>query len=72
MINVEKDFRNFFLIGLFLTVCIIIVYGQAGTFDFIGFDDPEYITENEHVQEGLNFDFFFGLLQLFIPQIGTL
>jgi len=58
MINVEKDFRNFFLIAFCLTICIIIVYGQVGTFDFIGFDDPEYVTENEYVQEGLNFDSF--------------
>lgn len=58
MINVEKDFRNFFLIAFCLTICIIIVYGQVGTFNFIGFDDPDYVTENEYVQEGLSFDSF--------------
>jgi tetratricopeptide (TPR) repeat protein len=36
---------------LFLAVCA--VYGQVRHFDFVNFDDPEYIGGNNHVRAGL-------------------
>ncbi|MBW1942187.1 MAG: glycosyltransferase family 39 protein, partial [Deltaproteobacteria bacterium] len=40
------------LICLLLTLVILIVYKQIIGFDFIGFDDELYITENKIVQKG--------------------
>jgi tetratricopeptide (TPR) repeat protein len=39
-----------------LVVLIAIVFGGAATHDFIGYDDPEYVTNNAVVQHGLTFD----------------
>ncbi len=41
------------MISLLLILSIIIAYGQVKNFDFVGYDDQEYITENSHVQKGL-------------------
>ena len=41
------------VISLLLILSIIIAYGQVKNFDFVGYDDQEYITENSHVQKGL-------------------
>ena len=41
------------MISLLLILAIIIAYGQVKNFDFVGYDDQEYITENSHVQKGL-------------------
>jgi len=41
------------IISLLLILTIIIAYGQVKNFDFVGYDDQEYITENSHVQKGL-------------------
>jgi tetratricopeptide (TPR) repeat protein len=38
-------------IGLLLS--ILAVYVQVGTFDFVNYDDPGYVTENPHLQGGL-------------------
>jgi tetratricopeptide (TPR) repeat protein len=34
----------------------LVVYWQVGHHDFIGFDDPLYVTENRYVREGLTFE----------------
>jgi tetratricopeptide (TPR) repeat protein len=39
--------------SLCLIVAILIPYGQVKNFDFVGFDDELYVTENFHVQSGL-------------------
>jgi tetratricopeptide (TPR) repeat protein len=39
-------------ISLLLIFAIIVVYGQAINFDFIGYDDELYVTENLNVQKG--------------------
>jgi tetratricopeptide (TPR) repeat protein len=41
------------LISLLLILAIIIAYGQIKNFDFVGYDDQDYVTENSHVQKGL-------------------
>ncbi len=43
---------------LLLSILILMVYGQAGRFDFIRFDDPPYVTENAHVRSGLSWASF--------------
>lgn len=40
-------------ICLALLLVTLVVYGQACHFDFVNFDDPEYIARNAHVRGGL-------------------
>ena len=44
---------NIVLIGAFLVVAIIVVYWQVVGFDFINFDDPVYVKDNDMVREGI-------------------
>jgi protein O-mannosyl-transferase len=41
------------IIGLLLALTTLVVYLPAGRHDFIVFDDPDYVTENRIVQEGI-------------------
>jgi protein O-mannosyl-transferase len=41
------------IISLLLILAILITYGQVKNFDFVGFDDQDYVTENKQVQKGL-------------------
>ncbi len=45
--------QNFLLVCALLIVSTFAVYRQAGTHEFINYDDNLYITENPHVQQGL-------------------
>ncbi len=42
---------------IILCLCLALItgtlFGITLTYDFVGYDDPEYITENRHVQAGL-------------------
>jgi Tfp pilus assembly protein PilF len=40
-------------IYLLLAVAVLAAYGQVLHFDFVSYDDPDYITANPHVQAGL-------------------
>jgi Tfp pilus assembly protein PilF len=42
------------LVGLVLVAGTVAVFARACGNDFINFDDPLYVTENAHVQEGLS------------------
>jgi Flp pilus assembly protein TadD len=39
-----------------LAVVTLAVYSQVRRFEFVNFDDPEYVTENNHVRPGLTWD----------------
>jgi len=41
------------IISLILILAMIIAYGQVKNFDFVGYDDQDYVTENSQVQKGL-------------------
>lgn len=41
------------IIGLLLALITLVVYLPAGRHDFIVFDDPDYVTENRVVQQGI-------------------
>jgi protein O-mannosyl-transferase len=41
-------------LGLFLTT--LVVYAPVYRFGFVNFDDPDYVTNNPHVREGLTLD----------------
>ncbi|MGB5218363.1 MAG: hypothetical protein WBN66_08690, partial [Smithella sp.] len=47
-----------FLIYIILTVLILSAYWQVHRYDFINYDDPVYITENNQVQSGITRDGF--------------
>jgi hypothetical protein len=47
-------FRSDLWIYLLLAVSILAVYGQVFHFDFVTYDDPDYVTANPRVQEGLS------------------
>jgi len=41
-------------LSLALLVIVCWTFGSAINNDFIGFDDPDYVTANGHVQQGLS------------------
>jgi len=45
-----------FCVYLLLFLAILAVYSQVRHFDFLNFDDPEYIGENNHVRAGLTWN----------------
>jgi protein O-mannosyl-transferase len=45
-----------FWISLALFALPLAVYFQVRTFDFVNYDDPDYVTNNEHVRHGLTGD----------------
>ena len=44
------------LLAAFLALATIALYWPAAHFDFINFDDPLYVTDNNHVTQGLTWD----------------
>ncbi len=45
-------YRSEILVCLFLVITTVAVYCQVQNFDFINYDDNDYVTENQHVQAG--------------------
>ncbi len=39
-----------------LAVAVLFLYRPAGSFDFVHFDDDDYVVENTHVSSGLNLE----------------
>lgn len=48
--------RHDLWISLALLVAVLAVYSQVRTHDFLNYDDPEYVTDNAHVRDGLTLD----------------
>jgi hypothetical protein len=42
------------IIGLLLALVTVAVFFPATRFDFLNYDDPDYFTDNPHVQSGLS------------------
>jgi len=42
------------LLCLLLAACVLPVYLQTASFDFINYDDNQYVTDNAHVNTGLS------------------
>ena len=53
MVNSKTDSRIVLFVSLCLLIAIIVPYRQVIGFDFVGYDDELYVTENSHVQKGL-------------------
>ena len=56
MNDAKKDYRIFILVALCLAAAIILVYGKTGNFDFAGYDDELYVTQNQYVQKGISLE----------------
>ena len=50
--------RREFLLCMFLVLATLTVYWQAGSYEFVNFDDDAYVTENHHVHKGLTRESF--------------
>jgi tetratricopeptide (TPR) repeat protein len=59
MINakINKRFQMVF-ICFFLSICVLLVYGQVISYDFINIDDSLYVTQNPHIQNGFTLNNF--------------
>ena len=54
MNGAEKDYRIVLLVAMCLIAAVLIVYGKSRSFDFVGFDDELYVTQNQIVQKGIS------------------
>ena len=58
--SIIKDHRNslfnVFLVSLCLIIGIVVVYIKVQNFDFVGYDDELYVTQNHHVQKGISLE----------------
>ncbi|MGO9231642.1 MAG: glycosyltransferase family 39 protein, partial [Bryobacteraceae bacterium] len=50
--NRTRDWRVYLL----LLLATFAIYSQVWHFEFVNFDDPEYVTQNNHVRAGLTWD----------------
>ncbi|HZS55358.1 MAG TPA: tetratricopeptide repeat protein [Bryobacteraceae bacterium] len=52
--------RQFSWVALFICIALVIavfgVYAPASHFNFVNYDDPDYVTRNPHVSQGLTAD----------------
>lgn len=46
--------RSHLYLGLIILISVLFVYGQIRSYDFISFDDGQYVTENSVVKQGLS------------------
>ena len=51
--NVSRTGRNA-AICIGLLAAVWLVYGQTRNFDFVSYDDPDYVTDNADIQKGLS------------------
>ena len=55
--SIEIDDRSkIILICLLLTIAVFAVYWQVVGFDFVNFDDPYYVKDNDVVGKGITLD----------------
>jgi protein O-mannosyl-transferase len=52
--SITETVRVKILIGMVLSIAVLIAYGGVVDNDFIRYDDPQYVTENHQIQNGLN------------------
>jgi len=48
--------RADFWICLLLVAAVFVVYAQSRQFAFVNYDDPDYVTNNAHVRQGITAD----------------
>jgi Tfp pilus assembly protein PilF len=52
--SITTTLRSRIMIGVFLSVMVLVSYGGVVENDFIAFDDPQYVTDNHRVRQGLS------------------
>lgn len=52
----RPESRTSLWICLALVAATLAVYIQTGAFDFVNYDDPDYVTNNPHVRDGITPD----------------
>ncbi len=58
----QRTKKRLLIISLLLIIATFMAFWQVTHCDFINFDDPEYVTDNRHVQDGLTVE---GILWAF-------
>ena len=56
MVGFMPKNKQIFMVYLFLTIATLLVFWRVGNCDFIIFDDPLYISQNNHVKNGITMD----------------
>jgi protein O-mannosyl-transferase len=56
MTDTKKDYRMVLLVALCLIIGIIVVYLKVQKYDFVGYDDELYVTQNHYVQKGISLE----------------
>ena len=56
MTDDKKDYRIVLFVALCLILCVVVIYIKVQNFDFVGYDDELYVTENLHVQKGVSLE----------------
>ena len=56
MTDSQKDYRIVLFVALCLIIGIVAVYIKVQKFDFVGFDDDLYVTQNHYVQKGISLE----------------
>ncbi|MHC4397004.1 MAG: tetratricopeptide repeat protein, partial [Planctomycetota bacterium] len=51
-----SDKHWYSLVCVLLILSTLVVFRQVRSYDFVNYDDPEYVTENAHVQAGLTIE----------------
>jgi protein O-mannosyl-transferase len=54
----DQQANRYLIFALLLAVTVLAVYWPVGRYDFISFDDPQFITQNPIVSSGLNWQSF--------------
>ncbi len=53
---IASSWKQTLLLGLLLVVATIELYSRVNRFPFVNYDDGDYVTNNIHVQTGLDWD----------------
>jgi tetratricopeptide (TPR) repeat protein len=67
--NYFNKYRDIFFC-LFLVICTLSVYWRVNNYDFVNFDDKEYVYDNRYVQGGLTLENITWALS-FTDKVGT-
>src|SRR5258707_1371073 len=55
LLKLMRQYELLFLCGL-LVLSVLVVFTPSLRNDFVNYDDPDYVTENDHVQKGLSWE----------------
>ncbi len=56
MVRFMSKNKQILMIYILLTIATLAVFWQVNNGEFIFFDDPDYVTENNHVQNGITLE----------------